>query len=80
VGINEFLFVDVEAVTIPFDRAGVLLKNLSAEVGDSEAKRCIARHAERGGVKSHVATGDLGNRLNGCISGGGEDCPRGVLG
>ena len=61
VGVDEFLFVDVEAVTVPFDGAGILLKNISGQVGDGEAKRCVARHAERGGVKSHVASGDLGN-------------------
>ena len=64
-GVGELLLVDVEAVAMPLDRAGVLLENLSGEVGDGEAKRCIAGHAERGGVKSHVAVGDLGHGLNG---------------
>src|SRR5882762_3326013 len=75
VGVDEFLFVDVEAVTVPFDRAGILLKNFSGEVGDGEAKRCIARYAERSGVESHAVRGDLGDSLNGGIAGGGENCP-----
>ena len=80
VGVDVFLFVDVEAVTMPFDRAGVLLKNFSAEVGDSEAKRCIARYAERSGVESHAVSGYLGNGRDGGTAGGGENCPGGVLG
>src|SRR5229473_1910012 len=65
VGVDEFLFVDAEAVTVPFDLASILLKDFSGEVGHGEAKRCIARHAEGSGVKSHAASGDIGNSLNG---------------
>jgi hypothetical protein len=45
VGVGELLLVNMEAMTLPFDRAGILLENLSGDVGDSKSKRCIARHA-----------------------------------
>ena len=38
VGVEEFLLVDVEAMTMPFDRAGILLENFSGKVGDGKAE------------------------------------------
>ena len=78
-GVDELLLVDVEAMAMPFDGAGVLLENVSVEVGDGDAEIGVEAYAKSLGVGSRSRAG-LGRDRDRGGAGGREYRPGGVFG
>src|ERR1700735_3343316 len=59
VGIDRLLLVDDEAGAAPLDGPGILLKDGSAKIGDSEAEVSGDGYSEGGGLKAHGRRDDF---------------------